>query len=562
MGCRWSKSYDRDLCVKYPDGDGFDIEYYFDEGKIWKTIDEAAPYAVTKLTLECFPAGVQILQDQTGHGGSVSKENLALISLLVSRAGILIQECSSKQDGKGLEVDDAIPDVHLVLNMDINKTVLMADAISGKTQSTVVNMEIACVAWGVDQDDKWVLATQELSARRPTQGALSILEGDHFRHFNSSAPTQGDAVSEKCITYADWVERKHPGGENKKLRQKIIGAFSDDGQPGEVFSAEMQRYVSALKRPDGAFHILLPSFFELLVTLKRCKRSFTVVFRTFGEDLPAVIGDLNDFCEGKNALFPGVKMDGSDGDPDYRVKVEDPEKYGTWHRDEAGELSVVMGTSEQAGEGQYKEVKEKSLAFYKDFPGLQIVSGMEAVTSFWWEKCASPGTLAMRDHHAYWRSKKMTAPGGKLFLFDFPCPANRHDLFFDDNIRPEDFYIINPCSISLPDSKSMPLTLLQSHICRALPLEAILRQDYFVKELARLEEGRRRRLFVRKRSCKILRRCKRKNCIVQTMSHCVSVSGPTTEVDHFKSLRTKMGKSSEYVLSREDLRMTQTPTQV
>ena len=37
--------------------------------------------------------------------------------------------------------------------------------------------------------------------------------------------------------------------------------------------------------------------------------------------------------------FFGIRMDGSDGDPDYRVKVDDPEKYGTWHRDESGELS-------------------------------------------------------------------------------------------------------------------------------------------------------------------------------------------------------------------------------
>merc|ERR1719158_1696578 len=128
----------------------------------------------------------------------------------------------------------------------------------------------------------------------------------------------------------------------------------------------------------------MPSFYELLVQLKQRGQPFSVVFRTFGEDLEAVVADLNAFCEGKNPCFPDVKMDGSDGDPDYRIKLDKPSQWGTWHYDEVGCLSLIMGTIEQAGEGKYKKEKDRSLDFYKgsDFKDLQIVPGFKDVKKF------------------------------------------------------------------------------------------------------------------------------------------------------------------------------------
>ncbi len=94
-------------------------------------------------------------------------------------------------------------------------------------------------------------------------------------------------------------------------------------------------------RPEGEFHFIVPSFFNLLKYLKDNKRTFTVVFRTFGQDLPEVplcslsknlgflapsplillqlVQQFDDFCEGKHSLFPDVILDGSDGGVDYRV---------------------------------------------------------------------------------------------------------------------------------------------------------------------------------------------------------------------------------------------------
>jgi len=66
------------------------------------------------------------------------------------------------------------------------------------------------------------------------------------------------------------------------------------------------------------------SFFKLLLMLKQAGRSFTICFRSFGEDLAEVADELNAFCEGRHPLFPGACLDGTDGEPDYRF-FQDPD---------------------------------------------------------------------------------------------------------------------------------------------------------------------------------------------------------------------------------------------
>lgn len=91
---------------------------------------------------------------------------------------------------------------------------------------------------------------------------------------------------------------------------------------------------------------ILPSFFELLLYLQRQQRHFTIVFRTFGSDLADVADELNLFCTGQHPLYPGVRMDGSDGFNDLRLKF--PEHSGIFSR--AGVSSkdthVLLGAPE------------------------------------------------------------------------------------------------------------------------------------------------------------------------------------------------------------------------
>jgi len=76
---------------------------------------------------------------------------------------------------------------------------------------------------------------------------------------------------------------------------------------------------------EGRFH-LIPSFFRTLIYLKKQKREFSVVFRTFGEDLKAVVWEFNQFCSGQHPCYSGrngtplIKFDGTKGTKDLHIR--------------------------------------------------------------------------------------------------------------------------------------------------------------------------------------------------------------------------------------------------
>merc|ERR1711879_192815 len=121
------------------------------------------------------------------------------------------------------------------------------------------------------------------------------------------------------------------------------------------------------------------------------------------------------------------------------------------------------------------------------------------------EKSKTPCTLALRDYFLYWKSHDMTSAGGKPFFFKCSIQSRTHELFFDDNIRYSDAFIVHPVDMSSPGKRQWPTMLLQTHMCRAEPLEFIFDKQYFVKQVARLEHNYNRKLIARKRLIKCMK---------------------------------------------------------
>lgn len=63
-----------------------------------------------------------------------------------------------------------------------------------------------------------------------------------------------------------------------------------------------------------------------MIYLKKSKKEFAIVFRTFGKDLENVIYEFNSFCNGEHPCFNGkngvplVKFDGTKNTKDMRIK--------------------------------------------------------------------------------------------------------------------------------------------------------------------------------------------------------------------------------------------------
>jgi hypothetical protein len=63
-----------------------------------------------------------------------------------------------------------------------------------------------------------------------------------------------------------------------------------------------------------------------MINLKKQKREFAIIFRTYGDDLHDVIKEMNCFCAGEHPCFNGrngtvlVKFDGSKNNKNYKIK--------------------------------------------------------------------------------------------------------------------------------------------------------------------------------------------------------------------------------------------------
>ena len=84
--------------------------------------------------------------------------------------------------------------------------------------------------------------------------------------------------------------------------------------------------------------------------MKKAKKEFAIVFRTFGEDLNNVVFEFNKFCKGDHPCYSGrggtpqVKFDGSKGTKDLFIK----ERYqkALYYREgqEVNQSTLVTGT--------------------------------------------------------------------------------------------------------------------------------------------------------------------------------------------------------------------------
>ena len=80
---------------------------------------------------------------------------------------------------------------------------------------------------------------------------------------------------------------KDPAKEDVKNPPPVPGAIPEEA---EVETDNKIDYLKLLQ--SGRYHII-PSFFSLVRSLKKAKREFAIVFRSFGIDLKGVVAEFN-----------------------------------------------------------------------------------------------------------------------------------------------------------------------------------------------------------------------------------------------------------------------------
>ena len=243
--------------------------------------------------------------------------------------------------------------------------------------------------------------------------------------------------------------------------------------------------------------LLIPSFFRLIQELKKNKREFAIIFRTFGHELKEVIEEFNLFCRGNHPLFngkhgtPRIRFDGKSKSKDMII---DHHNLGYISRTNT-ENSFVIGTlnrhpdSENILEFHSGGIEEGGIVIHQDIPSIYVSIQ---------ERLYKAASMAISDDYFYWNNNGETGEYGKLLLVDENDYTIQH-IFFDDNIAVDHPKIIDVRDVVTEEHLPYKKTI-NKYIFRVDPYRAIVEQDYFYKavldcvknrteEIDRIENG-------------------------------------------------------------------------
>ncbi|XP_040538339.1 uncharacterized protein LOC416055 isoform X1 [Gallus gallus] len=316
----------------------------------------------------------------------------------------------------------------LVLHVDLNNTVVAADAVSGLGPREALNVFLSTATWGREgADGKWQWMSDRPSLRPPCPGAVSYYcRYGRAQGFTESGPGQ-------CFS---------------SLHAQHLRLLEWPGEPHQELSVQ-----------DGHgkhYHFILPSFFRLLDALHRNGRDFTVIFRTFGTDLPRALLALRSALAGQHPQFPALR--------DLALPV-----VLTPGQIRCSKREVVLKRG-----AERLTTREDGRKLYDYFSSLEGIGGFQ-------------------DHFDWWARNQFSSRGGKPLWID-PHDPSIHHIFIDDNIRLDDAdTIVHPQVFSergsssprcAPTSELYDICLVQTDL-----LEAISDEDYFLRCVRRCEEN-------------------------------------------------------------------------
>ncbi|XP_036593431.1 uncharacterized protein LOC118830634 isoform X2 [Trichosurus vulpecula] len=167
----------------------------------------------------------------------------------------------------------------LVLHMDINNTILVADSATGQGLMAALNSYLSTVCWGqFNQEGEWQWLSEFPSLLPPSPDASSF-STNFGRHTEFTSSALGHPFQTLFSHYLQLLEWP--------------------GQPDAVFSV--------LGEDGRHYHRVLPAFFKLLAGLCQQGRRFAVIFRTFGKDLTSLLQTTHKALQGQHPQFSALK---------------------------------------------------------------------------------------------------------------------------------------------------------------------------------------------------------------------------------------------------------------
>ncbi len=365
------------------------------------------------------------------------------------------------------------PKKMVILNFDINKTILMRD--NGVPIEKMLNSLMSECVWGIVKpglEDNSVAESshcgslwQEIGEIDPSFDGNPSSTKPCMSDFQLPTGPQRTTRDDDIMTFDDFLERKTqlPKAQKKKLKRefctagsgkRLIGHYNNllstlEAPPEVLARAEEAGNVHLFQ--DKKYFSLIPAFFRLvdLIAQRAAEGTFEtrILFRTFGSDLDDVLSEFNLYCEGLHPAFRPTEYRTYDGrTPGYvdrRVKMPGyvARVKRTGPRNEETFLAHVTTDVTRGETGRTVTVTEGGIEAFsdvilRDWFGYSSDGRIDA----------SPATQSagVADDYKYWASNSEDCRAGKLHLVcDTDLEHGLTQLFFDDNIERDDVHIVD-----------------------------------------------------------------------------------------------------------------------
>jgi len=423
----------------------------------------------------------------------------------------------------------AAPQRKLLLHFDTNKTILLADA-SKRFSKEILLMELcAGYSWGKLEGEGdeavWRLSHPKFAAHQPGEGMMSYKQYLENIQYPDKTGEEEEANEEARIAFNKTQKEKRrqemqsfikPSGPGIKLKADFdklnrdinlpkaaieelgvkAGNQREDGNNSMNMDDDSKNEYAYNKDPfteifkDGKYNIL-PSFFKMMINLKKMKREFAIVFRSFDTELQNIIYEFNKFCEGNHPCFNGrhsfplARFDGSKGSKNFII---DDKNTGVMYRESSNieDTSLVTGTlsrlpnKDKTLETLYKEeVKNGSVKIFRESANVHL-----ALTESLKDSCG----FAIQDDFVFWNQNGCRLDCAKPLIVD-SHDYNTLQIFFDDNVHDDETSIVD-CRDLVNKTQIHPRDAINKYTVKVDTLAAINDQNYFFKVIEACEKVR------------------------------------------------------------------------
>ncbi|XP_034028055.1 uncharacterized protein si:dkey-32e6.3 [Thalassophryne amazonica] len=262
----------------------------------------------------------------------------------------------------------------LVLHVDLNNTILVSDTATAQGTVAALDSFLSTVTWGhMNEKGRWEWLSDSPSLLPPCEGAVSYYcQFGRSPHFTSAAGRRFKRILDEHLFLLRWPEG-HKADKDLAVR----------GEDGNLY------------------HWILPSFFQLLKDLVQEGRQFSVLFRTFGMDLPRVLSAVSKaLTQGVHPLFPDL--------PDLKLSVNPT----------PGKICCAKGKISLRRAEEHISSCDGERGLYQFFSSVEGLGGFQ-------------------DHFDWWARNTFSIRGGKPLWVD-PFDQHVQHIFIDDNIRHND----------------------------------------------------------------------------------------------------------------------------